>query len=188
MGVVSRCSIRPGRPMPWRTYAEPVNGVRVGREASAASELLLAGRSDEDGVLHRSEAGGVERAHVEDVDALHLTENLETLETGGLLEIGGDGAGLGTRTEEILLALDLCLDGVLSVGWIHDGSTEVRRAGGGIEAIGGSGWRRRTLQSLVAKSLLRGGSGLGSIACKSTQTRSAVINHTRVAIGHWPGN
>lgn len=53
-------------------------------------------------------AGGIEGAHVEDVDALHLSENLETLETGGLLEIGGDVAGLGTGTEQVVLGLDLC--------------------------------------------------------------------------------
>lgn len=90
------------------TYAEPEGGVRVSGEASATSELLLTGGADEDGVLNSAEAGGVEGAHVEDVDALHLTENLETLETGGLLEIGRDGTGGGTRTEEVLLALDLC--------------------------------------------------------------------------------
>jgi hypothetical protein len=85
-----------------------VNNVGVGREASATSELLLTSGSDKDGLLNRSEAAGVEGAHVEDVDAVHLTENLETLETGRLLEIGGDGTGLGTRTEEVVLGLDLC--------------------------------------------------------------------------------
>lgn len=57
-----------------------------------------------------TEARGVERAHVEDVDAVHLAEDFETLETGRLLEVGGDGAGLGTGTEEVGLRLDLYCD------------------------------------------------------------------------------
>jgi len=64
------------------------------------------------GVHHQlflTEARGVERAHVEDVDALHLAENLETLETGGLLDVGGDGAGAGAGADQVILRLDLCL-------------------------------------------------------------------------------
>jgi len=90
--------------------------VGVGRVASAAGELLLAGRADGNGVLHGALAAGVEGAHVEDVDALHLAENLQTLKTGGLLEIGGDGAGGGARAEEVVLALDLC--GLMLVSWL----------------------------------------------------------------------
>jgi hypothetical protein len=101
-------SVRPGREKKKvKTHAEPVNTVRVGGETSATSELLVTSRSNHDGVLHRSKAGGIKRAHIEDVDTLHLTENLQTLETSGLLEIGRDGTGGGTRTEEILLSLDL---------------------------------------------------------------------------------
>jgi hypothetical protein len=106
---MSALHFRPSGVQNVKTHAEPVNTVRVGRETSATSELLLASRSDHDGILHRSKAGGIKRAHVEDVDTLHLTENLQTLETGGLLEIGGDGTGGGTRTEKILLSLDLCM-------------------------------------------------------------------------------
>lgn len=80
----------------------------VGGEASATGELLLTGGADGDGVLQCAQAAGVEGRHVENIDALHLTENLKTLETSGLLEIGGDGTGLGTRTVEVVLALDLC--------------------------------------------------------------------------------
>jgi hypothetical protein len=82
--------------------------VRVGGEASATSELLVTSGSDHNRVLHRSQAGSVKRAHIEDIDTLHLTENLQTLETGGLLEIGRDGTGGGTGTEEVLVGLDLC--------------------------------------------------------------------------------
>lgn len=53
-------------------------------------------------------AGGIKRAHVEDVDALHLSDKLQTLETGGLDVVGRDGTGLGTRGDQVLLSLDLC--------------------------------------------------------------------------------
>ncbi len=80
--------------------------MRVDRVAGATEVLLITSRADRDGVFHRSLAAGVEGAHVEDVDALHLSEDFETLETGGLLKIGRDGAGLSTRAEEIILRLD----------------------------------------------------------------------------------
>lgn len=85
-----------------------MNVVRVGGETGATGELLLTGGSDDDGLGHRAKAAGVERAHIEDIDTLHLTENLQTLQTGGLLEIGRDGTGLGTGTEEVVLSADLC--------------------------------------------------------------------------------
>lgn len=52
-------------------------------------------------------AGGIKGTHVEDVNALHLSHKLQTLETGGLVDIGGNGTGLGTRSKEVILALDL---------------------------------------------------------------------------------
>lgn len=52
-------------------------------------------------------AGGIERAHVEDVNSLHLSDKFQTLETSGLVEIGRNGTGLGTRSEKIILDLDL---------------------------------------------------------------------------------
>ena len=52
-------------------------------------------------------AGGIEGAHVEDVNTLHLSDELQTLETGGLVDVGGDGTGLGTGGEEVILNLDL---------------------------------------------------------------------------------
>jgi hypothetical protein len=90
------------------TYAEPDNGVRVGGIAGAASKLLIAGGAHQDGVLQGSLAAGVEGSQVEDVNALHLSEDFQTLKTGGLLEIGRDGAGLTTRSNEVVLSLYLC--------------------------------------------------------------------------------
>lgn len=55
-------------------------------------------------------AGGIQGTHVEDVDALHLSDELETLETGGLEVVGRDGTGLGTRGNQVILDLDLCSD------------------------------------------------------------------------------
>lgn len=52
-------------------------------------------------------AGGIKGTHVEDVNALHLSDEFQTLETGGLLEIGGNGTGLGTGSKEVVLDLDL---------------------------------------------------------------------------------
>lgn len=88
--------------------------MRVGRVAGAAEVLLLAGGADRDGVLHRALAAGIEGAHVENVDTLHLSEDFETLETSRLLEVGRDGAGLGTRSQQVVLSLDLCTQDNLS--------------------------------------------------------------------------
>jgi hypothetical protein len=79
--------------------------VRVDGIAGAASKLLLAGGAHQDGVVQSSLAAGVEGSQVENVDALHLSENFQTLKTGGLLEIGRDGAGLGTGSDKILFDL-----------------------------------------------------------------------------------
>ena len=57
---------------------------------------------------------GVQGPHVEDVNALHLAEDFETLETGGLFEIGGDGTGFGTGGEQVGFGLDFCGRGWLA--------------------------------------------------------------------------
>jgi hypothetical protein len=57
----------------------------------------------------RTFAGGIEGLHVEDVNTLHLTQDLQSLETSGLLEIRGHGAGRGAGADEVLWLLDLCL-------------------------------------------------------------------------------
>lgn len=50
----------------------------------------------------------VQRPHVENVDALHLSENFQTLETGGLFEVGRDSTGGGTGANQVLFGPDLC--------------------------------------------------------------------------------
>jgi len=55
-----------------------------------------------------TETAGIEGPHVEDVDALHLSEDFETLETGRLLGVGRDGTGLSTLGDEVLHGLDRC--------------------------------------------------------------------------------
>lgn len=113
------------------TYAKPCNDVGVSGRAGATSVLLVTSGSDQDGVLESSWihpsatalpiptrcfrgfrhtlARRIKRPHIEDVNTLHLSENFETLETGGLLEVSGDLAGLGTGSEKVGLSLDLCL-------------------------------------------------------------------------------
>lgn len=60
-------------------------------------------REDHDGVVEGSEAGDLEGLEGEGLLALELVEELEALETGRLLIVGRDLAGLSTRT---------CLGGV----------------------------------------------------------------------------
>lgn len=108
--VTSTVSIFRAEPicvMQFLTYAEPDNDVGVGGIASATSKLLIAGGAHQDGALHGSFAAGVEGSHVENVNALHLSEDFQTLKTGGLLEIGRDGARLATRSDEVVLGLYL---------------------------------------------------------------------------------
>lgn len=56
--------------------------------------------------------GGIQGPHVENVNALHLSDELQTLQTGGLADVGRDGAGLGTGGDQVVLVLDLCAEGV----------------------------------------------------------------------------
>jgi hypothetical protein len=85
-----------------------VDDVRVSGDTGAAGVLLITSGADHDRVLHGSEARGVKRPHVEDIDALHLSEDLETLHTGGLLDVGRDGTGGGTGTDKVIDGLDVC--------------------------------------------------------------------------------
>jgi hypothetical protein len=53
-------------------------------------------------------SGSIEGSHIEDVNALHLSDKFQTLKTGGLLNVRGDGTGLSTRRNEVLFTLDIC--------------------------------------------------------------------------------
>lgn len=115
---------------------DPENVVRVGREASASDVLLVTGRVDGNRVLHstckpsashnirpcicanglflplailasRTETAGVQWPHVEDIDALHLSEDFQTLQTGGLFGVGRNGTGLRTGGKQVSLARNL---------------------------------------------------------------------------------
>lgn len=113
---------------------DPENAVRVGGETSATDVLLVTGRVDRNGLLHRAydpsascryriyahvtvatrtsnnsshtETAGVQWPHVEDIDTLHLSKDFETLKTGGLLGVGRDSTGLRTRGQKIVVVLD----------------------------------------------------------------------------------
>lgn len=89
------------------TYAEPDDDVGVGGITGATSKLLITSGAHQDRALHGSLAAGVEGSHVENVNALHLSEDFQTLKTGGLLEIGRDGARLATGSDEVVLGLYL---------------------------------------------------------------------------------
>jgi hypothetical protein len=49
----------------------------------------------------RTSAASVEWLHVEDVYALHLSENFQSLKTSRLGDVGGDGTRLGTWWEKV---------------------------------------------------------------------------------------
>lgn len=73
-------------------------------------------------------AGSIEWLHVEDINAVHLSEDLKTLKTGGLLDIGWDGSDWGSWWEEIGLALDLCF--VVSLAPLKRASSAVSQLNG----------------------------------------------------------
>jgi len=82
----------------------PVRGKYKVRDGVMGGGFFLRWRRS----LIRTPSARVEGSHVEDVDTLHLAENFETFETGRLLEIGGDGTGLSSWWEKVVLVVDLC--------------------------------------------------------------------------------
>jgi len=86
---------------------QPDNDVGVRWVTCAAEVLLVTEGLDHDWVVECSFSTGVQWSHVEHVNSLHLSENLESLKTGGLFEVGGNGTGLTSRWEKVLFALDL---------------------------------------------------------------------------------
>lgn len=87
-------------------YRQPDSVVRVSGVSSATGVLLVTSALDNDGVVKGSLSGGVEGSHVEDVNALHLSDKFQTLKTGGLLNVRGDGTGLSTGSNEVIFSLD----------------------------------------------------------------------------------
>jgi hypothetical protein len=110
-------------------YSKPVDMVGVRRVTGATSVLFVTGTVNDDWVVegsyrlrsqvkhfpsHNSNerdkhtlSGSIKGPHIENVNALHLSDKFETLKTSSLLEIGGNGTRLGTRGDQILLGLDL---------------------------------------------------------------------------------
>jgi hypothetical protein len=65
--------------------------------------------------LSRTDAAGIQRPHVEDVDTLDLSEDFETLQTSGMLKIGRDGSRLGSRGKKVLGGLDIYESTILAI-------------------------------------------------------------------------
>lgn len=55
----------------------------------------------------RTPSAGIQGPHVEDIHSLHLAQNLQPLETGRLLEIGGHGTRLTAGREEVVFGGDV---------------------------------------------------------------------------------
>jgi hypothetical protein len=111
-------------------YRQPDDLVRVCGVSSATGVLLVTSALDNDGIVKGSLSGSIEGSHVEDVNALHLSDKFQTLKTGGLLDVRRDGAGLSTRSNEVLFTLDICKviikcqhNALFTVGVIADGKS-----------------------------------------------------------------
>jgi hypothetical protein len=122
--------------------------------------------------LQRTETAGVQWPHIEDVDTLHLSENFETLKTGRLLGIRGNGTGLGTGWEKVGLGLDLCDRDLLandvgrdSCSRLRFGNTEILAVGAGrtVELL--EPFKNAGRIGLVTGLLVRGGL-LVHVACE----------------------
>lgn len=56
--------------------------------------------------VHTSTAS-IQRLHIKDIDAVHLAQDLESLQTSALLEVGRDGARRSSGWEEVRVILNL---------------------------------------------------------------------------------
>ena len=104
-GVVERSCVLLAQPFPRHVGSEPC--IVLG---GALRHPLLPGQTHSF-VLQppnvRTLPASIKRAHVEDINTLHLSKNFETLETSSLLEIGGHGTRLSTLGEKVGLGSDL---------------------------------------------------------------------------------
>jgi len=57
----------------------------------------------------RTFAGSVQWLHIENVNALHLPQNFESLQTSRLLQVRGNRANCCSGANEVRLVLDLCV-------------------------------------------------------------------------------
>jgi hypothetical protein len=69
----------------------------------------LASRTSQSRRNEHTLAGSIKRLLVEQVNAPHLSEQLQSLQTGSLLEIAGDLTRLATGGEEVIFGLHLCI-------------------------------------------------------------------------------
>jgi len=52
-------------------------------------------------------AASIQRLHIEDIHSIHLAQDLESLQTRALLEVGRDGTWRSSRCEEVRFVLNL---------------------------------------------------------------------------------
>ena len=82
--------------------------MRVCWAPCAPNVLLVARALHPDRILHCAHPRGVERPHVEDVHAVHLTEKFEAFETSGLVVVCWDGANGSSWGDEVRVGFDFC--------------------------------------------------------------------------------
>ena len=103
-GVVERSCVLLAQPFPRHVGSEPC--IVLG---GALRHPLLPGQTHSF-VLQppnvRTLPASIKRAHVEDINTLHLSKNFETLETGGLFGIRGNSTRLSTGREKVGFGLD----------------------------------------------------------------------------------
>jgi hypothetical protein len=87
--------------------------MRVCRRACASDLDLITCRLHHDWVFKGAQSACVERSHVEDINPLHLSQNFQTFQTGGLLEVGRDGTTGSSGRKQIGLGFDLFAQSVL---------------------------------------------------------------------------
>lgn len=124
------------------TGMEPVNLVGAGGGAGAADDSRSVVCGDPDRVVRGTSdrvLGSDDGAEIENVDTVHLSEQLETGKTGLLLKVGGHGAGGGGGTDQGLGASNLRqllsgLDGLVLLQ--HGGGAEPANLGSGDSASG----------------------------------------------------
>jgi len=88
-------------------YGKPPNDMLIYWKSSASNIVLLAIGVDYDRILHCPPSRSIKRFHVKDVNALHLSKQLQALKTGRLIEICGNSANRSSGREQIFVAVDL---------------------------------------------------------------------------------